>query len=109
MKTAAIALLSASLSVAAARLPQQPTVANFDEDKPGHPPQGFLLAAMRQPGSGQWLVHRQGSNSYLAHEADSTAKGYSLAIHTVAAPIEVVASVRMRLAGGTKTGGLVWH
>ena len=109
IKTAAIALLSASLSVAAAGLPQLPAVVHFDDDKPGHPPQNFLLAAMRQPGSGQWLVQRQGPNGYLVHEADSTAKGYALAIHTNAAALDVVASVRMRLAGGTKTGGLVWH
>jgi hypothetical protein len=108
MKTAAIALLSASLSVAAAGLPQLPIVVNFDEDKPDHPPQGFLLAAMRQPGSGQWLVHRQGSNGYLAHQADNYT-GYALAIHMSAAPFDLVAAVRMRLAGGAKTGGLVWH
>src|SRR6185503_13658132 len=108
MKTAAVSLAAAWL-VVAPTLSQELGVATFDDDKPNAPPPGFALTAMRQPGSGSWLVRRQGTHGYLAHDADPAATGYALAIRAATTPADIVASVRIRLVGGSKTGGLVWH
>jgi len=107
-KTAAISLVAACLAVVPT-LAQDWSVATFDDDKAGLPPPGFVFTAMRQPGSGSWLIRRQGAHGHLAHDADPVAGGYALAIRTGTTPPDVVISVRMRLAGGSKTGGLVWH
>jgi hypothetical protein len=84
----------------------------FDEERAGSAPAGFTLAAMRQPAAGNWLVRRTGANGYLAHDAGparDAPEGFALAIAPVAAMRDVVISVRLRLAGGSLAGGLVWR
>jgi hypothetical protein len=103
----AIALASATVAPAARE--QRGPARTFDAEPAGQPPAGFTFAAMRQPGPGTWTLRRQGPNGYIVHEADASAMGVSLAILTAAAEPEFVVSARLRLAGGTRAGGLVWR
>ncbi len=98
-------LMVLALTASAQRGPAR----TFDAEAAGAPPSGFTFAAMRQPGPGTWMVRRQGTNGYLAHDADAAAAGFSLAILTEMPEREFVASARLRLAGGARAGGLVWH
>jgi hypothetical protein len=108
MRTAAFSIAAAGVIVAMGSAAQDPTAVTFDHDKTGAPPPGFVLAAMRQPAAGTWLVRRQGARGHLVHEADPSAHGYALAIRPEAAPRDLTISVRLRLAGGSRSGGLVW-
>lgn len=81
----------------------------FDADRPDHPPSGFSLAAMRQPGAGRWTVQRQGTQGYLVHQADPSTTGYALAIAEAPATDDAAASARLRFVSGARTGGLVWR
>lgn len=81
----------------------------FDQDKAGSPPPGFVFAAMRQPAPGSWVVRREGASGYLAHETDADAHGYAFAVYDGPAWRDVTVSVRLRLSGGRRAGGLVWH
>jgi hypothetical protein len=81
---------------------------SFDEEKPGSTPAGFSFGSMRQPQPGRWLIRRAGSDTFLAHEPDEST-GYALAIAPNQTPEHVSVSVRVRLAGGARTGGLVWR
>jgi hypothetical protein len=83
--------------------------ATFEADRPGAPAAGFRLAAMRQADAGHWVVHGAGTNHVLVHKADPAAGGYALAVTAHDAPRDLTASVRLRLVGGTRTGGLVWR
>jgi hypothetical protein len=99
---------SAVVLSAAAALAQAPAV-TFDADTPGAPPPGMSLAAWRQPSAGAWLVRRQASNGYLAHDAAAGAAGYAIALTGTSPLSDVQAAVRVRFAGGTRAGGLVWR
>ena len=88
---------------------QRPPGHAFDDARPGVLPAGFELAAMRQDTPGQWLVRREGVNGFLVHQADGAATGFALALAPDAAVRDVQASVRLRLTGGTRAGGLVWR
>ena len=81
----------------------------FDNEAVGSAPAGFTLAAMRQPTPGIWAVRKHGAGLHLVHEADASAAGISLAILSAPAAREFVASVRLRLAGGVRSGGLAWQ
>jgi hypothetical protein len=81
----------------------------FDSDRPGVQPEGFTFGAMRQSTPGTWLVGREGQEGYLLHRADPAARGLALAISPDAPLHDVVASARVRLAGGARAGGLVWR
>jgi hypothetical protein len=84
----------------------------FDDDRPGGVPPGFTFVAMRQPSAGSWLVRRTGANGYLTHEAGAgrdTPDGFAIALAPADPMRDVVVSVRMRLAGGSLAGGLVWR
>jgi hypothetical protein len=81
----------------------------FDADRPGVLPDGFTLGAMRQGSPGTWLIARDGSDGYLLHRADPSAAGLALAIAPDAALRDLVTSVRLRLVGGGRAGGLVWR
>jgi hypothetical protein len=109
MKPTALFLTAAWLIVGAATRAQQATVFGFDQEKAGTPPAGFTFAAMRQPAPGAWLVRRAGTNGYLAHDPDTTSQGYALAVLDHSPPGDGVVSVRLRLAGGRRAGGIVWH
>jgi hypothetical protein len=102
-------LTAAWLIVGAATQAQQATVWGFDHDKAGTPPAGFTFAAMRQPGPGAWLVRRAGAQSFLAHDPDTASQGYAFAVLDNSPHGDIVISVRLRLAGGSRAGGLIWH
>jgi hypothetical protein len=80
----------------------------FDAVPAGAPP-GFELAAMRQDTPGTWMVRREGANGILLHQANPAASGFGLALAPDAPLRNVQASVRLRLTGGTRAGGLVWR
>jgi hypothetical protein len=109
LKTAVCSLTAAWLVVGAATQTPDAMTLTFDQDKVGAPPPGFAFAAMRQPGPGSWLVERPGSNGHLVHVADRLAQGYALAVYDGPSWRDVNLSVRLRLAGGRRAGGLVWH
>ena len=109
IRSAAFSLAAAWLLVGLAVDGQEAAVFGFDHDKAGSPPPGFLFAAMRQPAPGSWIVRRNGSTAYLAHETDQGAQGYALAIYDGPSWRDVSVSVRVRLSGGRRAGGLVWH
>ena len=82
---------------------------NFDADKPGGLPPGFVLAVFRAADPGQWVVRGQGSQHYVVHAGAPGARGYSVALVDGTLADYQVASVRLRLAGGGRAGGLVWR
>jgi hypothetical protein len=108
-RSAAFSFAAACFIVGAGAAGQQATVLGFDQDKVGAPPPGFVFAAMRQPAPGSWEVRRTGTTAYLAHETDPAAHGYAFAVHDGPSWRDVTVSVRLRLPGGRRTGGLVWH
>jgi hypothetical protein len=87
----------------------QASVRTFDADRPDAPPPGFTLTAMRQPTAGVWSVRREAANGFLVHRADPAAPGFALAVSDAPAFRDGVMSVRLRLAGGARAGGLVWR
>jgi len=104
-----------SLAVAGALLlggalsAQSTVVHTFDADPPGSLPSGFAPAAFRQTAPGAWTVAQAGPIRYLSHRADAAQSGWSLALDTANRWDEVVVSVRLRLAAGTRAGGIVWR
>lgn len=103
-------LLAASWLIACVSLTAQAATYSFsfDEDRAGAPPEGFTFAAVRQPTSESWLINRQGPRSYVVHQA-SQARGYALAVTSVVPPEIFALSGRVKLAGGARAGGLLWH
>jgi hypothetical protein len=81
----------------------------FDEDRADQPPVGFSLGATRQADAGRWLVERSGGSGHLVHRADPAAPGFALAVADRPAPPDAAVSVRLRFAGASRAGGLVWH
>lgn len=86
-----------------------PKIWTFDGDRAGAPPPGFTLAAMRQADAGTWLVQREGTNGLVVHEAHPTHGGFALAIADAAPFRDGSVSVRLRLEGGGRAGGIVWR
>jgi hypothetical protein len=80
----------------------------FDDEKAGTAPAGFTFGSIRQPDPGRWVIRRDAGTGFLAHEPDQSA-GYALAISTHTTPPDVTVSAKLRLPGGTRTGGLVWR
>jgi hypothetical protein len=109
MKPTALSLAAAWLVVGVMTRAQSATVFGFDQEKPGTPPAGFTFAAMRQPAPGAWLIRRTGTNGYLVHDPDIASQGYALAVLDSSPQSDVTISVRLRLAGGRRAGGIIWH
>jgi hypothetical protein len=109
MKTTVFLLSAACLVVGVAAQTPQATVVNFDQDKPATPPAGFTFAAMRQPAPGAWLVRRSGTNGFLVHDPDASSQGYALAVLDSSPTGDISVSVRLRMAGGRRAGGIIWH
>ena len=110
LRTAALSFGAECIAVGALASAGQPdTVVDFDHDKVGAPPAGFVFAAMRQPTPGTWLVRKTGPATYLEHETDGSAQGYALAVYDGPTWRDLTVSVRLRLSGGRRAGGLVWH
>jgi len=87
---------------------QRGPVMTFDTGRGGQPPEGFTLAAMRQPAPGTWIVTREADRGHLEHLADPEGRGYALAIAPGPAVRDVMVSARLRMAGGARAGGVVW-
>jgi hypothetical protein len=107
--TLAASWLAAGVTVGAQALLLTRT---FDADKPGVLPRGFTLAMFRPLGQtdpGKWVLRRPGSEAYLTHAAIPRSGGYAMAIADESAVQDLTASVRLRLAGGQRAGGLVWR
>jgi hypothetical protein len=85
----------------------------FDTDKAGVLPPGFTVALFRPPAGqtelGKWLLRRPGAEAYLMHAPRPGTSGYTMAIGESPAVRDLTVSVRLRLAGGQRTGGLVWR
>jgi hypothetical protein len=103
----AVSLALAGSGVAAAA--GQSSAVSFDGHPVGRAPADFSLLAMRQPGPGVWRVDRAGAEQYLMHAADPAAEGYALALAPGAPRREVMVTARVKLAGGTRVGGLIWR
>jgi hypothetical protein len=88
---------------------QEPWTITFDDGPSDAPPAGFSLAAMRQSDAGRWLVQEDENGRYLVHRADVGAPGYALAVAEQPTPDDLIAAVRLRMQGGSRTGGLVWR
>jgi hypothetical protein len=101
--------LAVAWTVARTSASQVPAGHTFESDRPGGPPAAFVFASMRQETPGTWLIRRDGDNSTLVHTSNAPAGGYGLALAPDAPLRDVQAAVRMRLAGGTRAGGLVWR
>jgi hypothetical protein len=111
MRTARALLIAvAGIAFALTSARAQAVLRTFDDDTIGGAPAGFTLAMARQQTVGRWLVQAEGTNRYLTHLADPAASGgYSLAVLDTTHPAQVRASVRLKLTGGTRAGGLVWR
>lgn len=103
-----VASLAAGLAVGLSAM-QGGKARTFDLETPQLPPAGFVFGAMRQPGSGRWLVDREGTNGVVTHVADPAAQGYALALATEAVGADLDVSVRLRFTGPNRTAGLVWR
>ena len=103
------AALAVVCAVSQAFAGQLPRGHSFEVERPGAAPPGFEFAAMRQHTAGRWLIRREGTANALLHEADPSATGFSLALAPDTPLRDVEASVRVRLTGGTRAGGLVWR
>ena len=102
----ASAIMAASVSVAAS---QAPALFTFDQVAAGALPAGFTTASFRQPAPGPWAVNRAGGGAALNHAGVPDGTGWSLALAPDPAPAAFRVTARMRLSGGSRAGGLVWH
>ncbi|MEW5981631.1 MAG: hypothetical protein AB1806_04595 [Acidobacteriota bacterium] len=82
---------------------------SFDDDPVGAPPPGFTFAVARGAAPAGWSVERQAGNGVLVHRRSGSGQGFALAVLDAPPLRSVEASVRMRLAGGARAGGLVWR
>jgi hypothetical protein len=106
--TAAILLAAAGFLTADTGARGRESHRTFDDEKAGTAPAGFTFESIRQSDPGRWVIRRDAGTGFLSHEpAQST--GYALAISTHTTPPDVTVSAKLRLPGGTRTGGLVWR
>jgi hypothetical protein len=104
-----VGVLAAALSLAVVSVLAQGLSFTFDDDATGMPPRGFLFSAARQASAGTWEVRGLGPQHHLAHLADSTAQGFSIATPTAPAPPNLLVVARIRLVDGDRRGGIVWR
>lgn len=84
-------------------------VETFDGAAAGQPPPGFTFGAMRQKNPGAFVVRRTSAGGHAVHAADPGASGFSFAIAPGEPLSDLSISVRLRLAGGGRAGGVVWR
>jgi hypothetical protein len=104
-----VALSLAFAGSAAVTAGTQPAIVTFEGYPSGRAPADFSLLAMRQSGPGVWRVDRDGAEQYLMHAAEAAAEGFALALAPGEARKDVVVTARVKLAGGSRVGGLVWR
>ncbi|ODS52317.1 MAG: hypothetical protein ABS36_17105 [Acidobacteria bacterium SCN 69-37] len=107
--SARLVLVAGLLCTSALAASQHAWTITFEDDRADQPPTGFTLAAMRQSDAGRWLVQRADNHSYLVHRADPSAHGFALAISNRSASDDVALSARVRFAGASRVGGVVWR
>jgi hypothetical protein len=105
----AAAMLALAALCGAALSAQRGTTYTFDADAAGKPPAGFTFAAFRQDHPGSWTIVRAAAKGSFNHLAEPTRTGWSLAVAPGAPIRDVLVSVRLRLAGGARAGGIVWR
>jgi hypothetical protein len=86
----------------------------FDTDKAGAPPAGFTLTTFRPGPTSKWLVRSPAGQAHVVHLATpgattAASTSYANALAEGATAEDQVVSVRLRLEGGTRSGGLVWR
>ena len=109
MKPLSVIFAASWLAAGAAVGAQTLLTRTFDDDKGSGVPAGFTLAAMRQPDPGKWWLRRQGTESSLAHVATAGAAGFGIAVADASGIQDLSVTVRLRLAGGARSGGVVWR
>lgn len=87
----------------------QTLVRTFDEDPAGASPRGFTFAEARGASSDLWTIERTGGHGVLVHRRADRGHGFALAVLDGVAYRSVEVSVRTRLVGGARDGGLVWR
>jgi hypothetical protein len=103
-------MIVAAVVFALASLNAQVAMRTFDDDAIGVLPPGFTFTTARQQVPARWLVRAEGPNHYLTHLADpAAAGGFSLAVLDATPPVQMRASVRLKLTEGERVGGLVWR
>jgi hypothetical protein len=86
------------------------TARTFETDPVGRPPAGFTLHVARQSSAPRWLVRREGSNAFLAHDGDPGGHaGFTMAVLDTDQRRNLSVSARVRFAGGQRSGGIVWR
>jgi hypothetical protein len=103
--------LAAALATAVLAAQTPVVVRTFEDDRPGSPPAGFLFAAARGAAPGHWVVQRSDQGSVLAQTGDPASGEGSVALAILDGPprVDLELSARVKLAGGSRSGGLVWH
>ena len=104
-----LVLLGILMTGAGAPAPGPQPLATFDTAPAGQPPPGFSFAAMRQPSPGPFVVRKSAAGGHVVHAADGAATGFALALAPGDPLRDLAISVRMRLAGGSRSGGVVWR
>lgn len=103
-------LAPVALVVAAAAVTPSDTTRTFDAEAAGRPPAGFTFHVVRHRATPHWIVEREHANGFLAHRGETTGQaGFSLALLETDGRQDVSVSARVRLAGGQRSGGLVWR
>jgi hypothetical protein len=105
----ALVLLGILMTGAGTPASGQQTLATFDSAPAGQPPPDFTFAAMRQPSPGAFVVRRTTTGGHVVHAAEAAATGFALALAPGDALGDLTISVRLRLAGGSRAGGVVWR
>lgn len=105
----AVALLASCVLTAGLSLHAAAGPITFTDSAIGAPPDGFILAPVRQANTGTWQVQGMGMVRHLAHLADPTVtmRGMSVAVVSAAAPADVRISTRVRVIDNDRAAGTV--
>jgi hypothetical protein len=98
-----------AVAVVSAAAFQEPTLFTFDHLSAATLPAGFTTASFRQPEPGRWAISRLDAGGALHHAAVPGVMGWSLALAPAAPAAAFRVTARVRLSGGNRAGGLVWH
>ena len=100
----------APLVLMAAAAVASDTTRTFDTDPAGRAPAGFTLHVVRHSSAPRWLVRREGTNGFLAHDGDAGGQaGFTMAVLETDQRRNLSLSARVRFAGGQRSGGIVWR
>jgi hypothetical protein len=82
---------------------------NFEDDKIGAPPAGFVTAYGRDATGDGWTVRRESSGKALVYQGrPSPPDGFAVAILSGVQYHDVQVSVRLKATGGSRSAGVVW-